>query len=143
MTTNKQTAIVESTEDERNYIDDKIVEYNAHHVPFTQKINPLPLNFVIKENDRVIAGINTCMYHWGISYIDVLWVDEAFRGKGYGSQLIKMVEEKARENACTLVHLDSFDFQAKEFYQKQGYEIFGVLENCPPGHKRFYLKKDL
>ena len=44
---------------------------------------------------------------------------------------------------CTLSHLDTFDFQAKDFYLTKGYEIFGELENCPPGHKRIFLKKYL
>ena len=42
-----------------------------------------------------------------------------------------------------LIHLDTCDFQSKDFYLKQGYEIFGVLDNCPKGHKRYYLKKML
>lgn len=39
--------------------------------------------------------------------------------------------------------LDTFDFQAKNFYIKQGYEIFGILDNCPEGHKRYYMKKNI
>jgi len=39
--------------------------------------------------------------------------------------------------------LDTFDFQAKDFYTKQGYEVFGILDNCPEGHKRYYMKKNI
>jgi ADP-ribose pyrophosphatase YjhB (NUDIX family) len=39
--------------------------------------------------------------------------------------------------------LDTFDFQAKDFYLKHGYDIFGVLGNCPPGHERYYMRKNL
>ena len=42
-----------------------------------------------------------------------------------------------------LIHLDTFDFQAKDFYLKHGYEVFGVLDDCPKGHKRYYMKKVL
>jgi hypothetical protein len=42
-----------------------------------------------------------------------------------------------------LSHLDTFDWQTKEFYLKHGYEVFGVLDDCPPGHKRYYMKKVL
>jgi hypothetical protein len=31
--------------------------------------------------------------------------------------------------------------QDKDFYLRHGYEIFGVLDNCPPGHQRYYMKK--
>ena len=53
------------------------------------------------------------------------------------------VEEIAKERSANLVHLDTFDFQAKDFYLKHGYEVFGVLEDCPKGHKRYYMKKVL
>lgn len=72
---------------------------------------------------------------------DVLWIDEKYRHLGYGSKLIKKVENDAIEQGYHLAHLDTFDFQAKEFYLKQGYDVFGELENCPEGHKRFYLRK--
>ncbi len=42
-----------------------------------------------------------------------------------------------------LVHTDIYEFQAKDFHLKHGYEIFGVLDDCPPGHKRYYMKKVL
>jgi hypothetical protein len=51
---------------------------------------------------------------------------------------------EAKLIGATLAHnTDTFDFQAKDFYLKQGYEIFGVLKDCPSGHKRYYMKKIL
>ncbi len=76
-------------------------------------------------------------------YIDVLYVDEAYRGKRPGSQLLQKVEAQAKQFGSKLSHLDTFDFQAKDFYLKQGYEVFGTLANCPQGHNRFYFKKEL
>ena len=83
------------------------------------------------------------MYGWNVAYIDTLCVDEAYRGKGLGAKLLAEVESAAKEKGCYLIHLDTFDFQAKEFYEKQGYEVFGVLEDCPKEHSRYYLKKVL
>jgi len=57
--------------------------------------------------------------------------------------LLKYVEDEAKTIGARLVRLDTYDFQTKDFYLKHGYEIFGVLEDCPKGHKRYYLKKDL
>jgi GNAT superfamily N-acetyltransferase len=132
-----------STPQEAELIDDLIVEFNSIQVPFTQKQTPILKNYVIKENDTVIAGINALIYHWGILYIDVLFVVEQYRGKQLGAKLLNRVEEEAIHLGANLCHLDTFDFQAKDFYIKQGYEVFGELTDCPPGHKRFYLKKDL
>jgi hypothetical protein len=60
-----------------------------------------------------------------------------------GTILLNKVEEKAKQLGATLSHLDTFDFQAKDFYLKHGYEVFGVLDDCPKDHKRYYMKKVL
>ena len=135
--------IREAKSEEAEYIDNKIVEFNKKQVPFTQDQTPVIKNYVIKKNDEIIAGINACIYHWGILYIDVLFVDEQHRRKKLGSQLLEQVEQEAKVMGASLSHLDTFDFQAKDFYLKQGYTVFGVLENCPKGHKRYYLSKTL
>lgn len=56
---------------------------------------------------------------------------------------LEEVENDAKSKGAKLIHLDTFDFQAKEFYEKQGYIVFGILENCPEKHYRYYLKKVL
>lgn len=73
--------ITEATSDEAEFIDNQIVEFNKSQVPFTQKKTPIFKNYVIKENDIVIAGINALIYHWGILYIDVLFVNKDHRGR--------------------------------------------------------------
>ncbi|WP_330656258.1 GNAT family N-acetyltransferase [Alkaliphilus flagellatus] len=75
--------------------------------------------------------------------MDALWVKEEHRSKGLGSQLLGEIEKTAKEYSCHIVHLDTFDFQAKDFYIKQGYDIYGVLDDCPQGHKRYYMKKNI
>jgi len=76
-------------------------------------------------------------------YIDVLFTISDSRAKGFGSRLLTYVEKEAKQLGATLAHLDTFDFQAKDFYIKHGYEVFGVLDDCPQGHKRYYMKKAL
>ena len=133
-----------SNEKETQFVDDKIVAFNRSHAPFTQDNDFVSLNFHIKnENGLVIAGINSLMYCWGMLYIDVLFVDERHRGQQLGSLLLRKVEAEAKSMGASLSHLDTFDWQAKDFYLKQGYEVFGILEGCPEGHKRYYLKKVL
>ncbi|MDW9175577.1 GNAT family N-acetyltransferase [Legionella pneumophila serogroup 1] len=133
----------ESTEDENKYIRDEIVSFNAQQVPSTQKELLIYKRYVIKDDNNVIAGIDAKIYHWGILFIDILFIAESHRKKRLGTYLLNKVEAEAKQAGATLVHLDTFDFQAKDFYLKHGYEVFGVLDNCPPGHQRFYLKKVL
>lgn len=136
--------ITSSTKKETDYIDNAIAKYNAKQVPFTQEVAFEGVNFIAKnEKGDVIGGINAMLYCWGVLHIDILWVDDNYRSMGVGSKLMQKIHETANKKKCSLIHLDTFDFQAKDFYLKRGFEIFGVLEDCPPGHKRFYMKKSL
>ena len=60
-----------------------------------------------------------------------------------GSKLLREVESEIREKGCTIIHLDTFDWQARGFYEKNGYSVFGTLEDCPKGHCSYYMKKVL
>lgn len=135
--------IEESTREENELIDDGIVEYNLSKVPFTQEPSFISINRVIRLDGNMVAGINSMLYCWNCLYIDILWVKEEFRKEGYGSVLLNEVEKIAKEKGCKLIHLDTFDFQAKDFYIKHGYEVFGVLDDCPIEHKRYYMKKKI
>ncbi len=53
------------------------------------------------------------------------------------------IESEAIRHGCRNSYLDTFDYQAKPFYQRMGYEVFGTLEDYPIGHSRFYLRKRL
>ena len=124
-------------------INDKIDDYNNSQVPFLQE-KSIQLNFCIKDKDQnVLAGINALLYGWKILYIEVLFIDENHRLKGLGSQLLKHVECEAKKLGARLVHLDTFSFQAMDFYLKHGYEVFGILDDCPEAYKRYYMKKIL
>ncbi len=135
--------IVPATIQEADFIDNQLAQHMNVQVPFTQKENLILKNYIIKDQGKIIAGIKADIYHWKILYIEVLYLEPDYRGKGLGSALLEKVEQEAREMGATLVHLDTFDFQAKDFYIKHGYEIFGTLDDCPPGHQRYYMKKKL
>jgi GNAT superfamily N-acetyltransferase len=83
------------------------------------------------------------VFPWGVLFVDVVFVDDNHRNKGLGSSLLQKVEAEAKAMGATVSNLNSFDFQAKEFYIKQGYEVFGVLEDSPKGHDLYFLKKSL
>lgn len=136
--------IVESTKEEINFVENSIVEYNESNVPFEASIPFSKINKNIKDEEgNIIAGINSIYYAWKCIYIDALWVNEKYRKMGLGSQLLDDVEKTAKAYGCHLIHLDTFDFQAKDFYIKKGYELHGVLEDCPLEHKRYYFCKKL
>ena len=134
--------IINGSESDVTYICDKLVEYNLKHVPKTQKDEFVNITKkILDEENNIIAGCYAKMYCWNVIYIDILWVDERYKKHGLGTKLLKEIERIAVEQKCSLIHLDTFDFQAKDFYIKHGYEVFGVLEDCPKDHCRYYLKK--
>ncbi|WP_346935867.1 GNAT family N-acetyltransferase [Clostridium sp.] len=137
--------IKESTKDEEDLVWKGIIQYNSAVIHLKQIASEIPVNRVLKDKDgNVIGGINCILFYcWNTLYIDMLWISENHRKSGHGSKLLNEVERIAREEKCTLIHLETMDFQAKDFYIKNGYEIFGELENVPNGHKRYYMRKIL
>lgn len=76
--------------------------------------------------------------------IKYLWVSEAARGTGLGSRLMQAAEEEARRKGCRHALVDTFSFQARPFYEKQGYRLQMTLEDFPyQGMQRHYLSKPL
>ena len=80
-------------------------------------------------------------YEW--LFVNWLWVAEAYRKQGVGSRLLMSVEGVARENGCRGLYLDTFTFQAPEFYKRHGFREFGRIDGFPPGHSRIWLLKTL
>ena len=133
--------ICPATKEDAAFIDRKLSESIRNQTRLTQET--VLKNYVIKDKEQIIAGINALIFPWGIMYVDALFVDEQYRHKTLGSTLLKRVEDEARATGARLSNLNSFDFQARDFYIKQGYEIFGALEDNPKGHTLYFLKKTL
>jgi GNAT superfamily N-acetyltransferase len=99
--------------------------------------------FVIQSPDEEVVGGVIAATHWDWLYIDLMWLKEDFRGLGYGQRLLELAEEKARQLGAKEAYLDTFSFQAPDFYKKYGYQVFGELKDFPVGHQRYYLTKKL
>ncbi|MFP4978319.1 GNAT family N-acetyltransferase [Paenibacillus sp. CN-4] len=103
-----------------------------------------PLNFLVRDQNEVaIGGILGHRFGDGV-FVEILWVEESHRGQGIGQSLLQRLEQEARAEGGKTIHLDTQDFQAPQFYLRNGYEVFGTLENVPlPGNTRYYMKKEL
>ncbi|WP_236687091.1 GNAT family N-acetyltransferase [Ornithinibacillus californiensis] len=73
--------------------------------------------------------------------IQFLWIDDSIRGKGFGRKLIESAEQFAVEKKCRFIKVDTFSFQAPDFYQSLGYEIYGKIEDFPEGYNHYFLVK--
>lgn len=101
------------------------------------------LCFVLRTTDQKVVGGVIGATHWDWLHIDLMWVEDELRGRGYGHRLLKLAEDEARGRGAKHAYLDTFSFQAPEFYIKHGYRVFGELKDFPTGHQRYFLTKKL
>ena len=96
--------------------------------------------FVRDDQGEMVGGLDGYT-HLGWLFISHLWVAESLRGQGYGTELVARAEHEAVTRGCRQAYLNTFDFQALGFYRKLGYQVFGILEDFPRGHTRYFLRK--
>jgi GNAT superfamily N-acetyltransferase len=117
-----------------------LVEYNAQHgYPWPWR----DLELVLRDPAGHVVGGALAETNAQWCFIKGLWVTEGLRGRGHGSRLLAAVETTARGRDCIGVFLDTYSFQARPFYERHGYTVFGVLQDMPPGGTKYYLSKRL
>lgn len=98
--------------------------------------------FLTNKQGNVLGGIAGDLFG-GWVYISLLWVDETLRNQGYGCELLHRLEAEAIRSGCKHAHVDTYSFEARPFYERAGYEVFGVLDDYPAGHQKYFLQKTL
>jgi GNAT superfamily N-acetyltransferase len=98
--------------------------------------------FLRDPDDEIVGGLLGEIWG-GWLHVSYLFVAAPFRGRGHAKALLARAERFAIERGCHHARLETFSFQAPGFYAKQGYEIFGTLDDHPPGHRHHFLKKAL
>ena len=129
------------TDEERQAI---LAPLRAYNTAKTGGTSPELVAWLVRDehsNDIVGGLYGRVFFSW--LYIELLVVPEQARGHGTGSTLIQMAEELAREKGCVGIWLDTFDFQAPEFYKKHGFTECGRIDDYPPGHQHFFFQKRL
>ena len=127
-------------------IDELIDEYYFELVPalegFSEK-EELVCKKIVDKEGNIIAGCSGYVFPWGCMYIDDMWVDEKYRRQGLGSVVLQAVESEAERKGCHVLWVGTWDFQARPYYEKHGYEVFATLKDCPVGHEDYQLVKRL
>jgi len=127
------------TEADNDVVREGIVAFNENVLGERDKAFSI---FLKNDLGKVFGGIQAFMGTESI-YIDVLWVEENLQKQGYGKKLLDAAEQEAIKNGCVFSAVDTFDFQAEEFYLKNEYKRIGELHNCWFGHSKFFLRKNL
>lgn len=117
-----------------------LLEYNLARI---EDQNPKDLGIFYEDsNGHKLAGL-VGETHGNWLTIKYLWVSEALRNRHIGSSVLNQAETAAKERGCKYVFLDTFDFQAPEFYRKHGYKEVFTLKEYPCTGKRYYFTKSL
>lgn len=98
--------------------------------------------FLKDQNNKVLGGV-IVTFLWNGMEINSLWVDEALRGQGWGRKLMDAAEKEAIKRGCTLAYTNTFSYQSPEFYTKQGYNLYGRLDDFPTGSAKLNFSKRL
>jgi len=124
----------------RKAILDPLVAYNQAR---TGRNDFRPLVIAVEGPDGGVVGglCGRTAYDW--LFVELLFVPESLRGRGLGSELMLRAETEAISRGCRHAWLDTFEFQARAFYQHLGYTCFGELADYPVGSARYFMRKAL
>ena len=102
-----------------------------------------PLNLYVEDDSgELMAGLVAETFgNW--LEIEYLFVKDDLRGQGIGSQLLQRAESEAKKRNCRFAFVNTYQFQAPGFYQKQGYKEVFTLKDYPYTGQRHYYQKDL
>ena len=110
-----------------------------HNIAITGRAEWYPVAFFLKDKRGEVLG-----NIWaGWLHVATLGVAVPIQWRGFGRELMQQAEAYAIERGCTNAFLDTFSFQARPFYEKLGYRVFGTLKNHPAGHEHYFMTKQL
>lgn len=101
------------------------------------------LCLAIHGPDGAVRGGLWGRFYYDWLFIELIFIPEDLRGQDIGTALLAMAEARARGWGAVGIWLDTFSFQARGFYEKHGFSVFGQIEDYPAGHQRFFLQKRL
>lgn len=130
-------------DDEKRFVCKSLFQYNVNQTASLLQKPGIDIELLLKSPKNEVIGGVFCETFLYCLYINELWIEEKYRGLGYGKMLVTEAERVAKENGCTLAHTATFSFQSPEFYRKLGYKEFGVINDYPEGIVEYFLKKKL
>jgi GNAT superfamily N-acetyltransferase len=116
-----------------------LIRYNNEKMG-KQKYKRLAVS--LREGNAIVGGIVGEVWT-AVLFIQLFWLEQRLRRKGFGAKLIKAIEDEARRFGATHAYVDTMSFQAPGFYRTCGYKEFGSIEGYPGGVTRHWLTKTL
>lgn len=126
-----------------NKIAKLLFEYNLSKTQEFQKEINKPIEIIVRnERNQIIGGLYGRSI-WGTLEINTCVVIPQSRNEGIGRKLIIEAEKEAKNRNCRFISLNTFSFQAPEFYEKLGFEKIGTETDFPKGFEKYYYRKKI
>ena len=116
-----------------------LIRYNDEKMG-KQKYKRLAIS--LRDGTVIVGGIVGEVWT-AVLFIQFFWLEQRFRGKGFGTKLIKAIEKEAKRFGATHSYVDTMSFQAPGFYRRCGYRKFGSIKGYPRGVTRHWFTKVL
>ncbi|HAT9060362.1 TPA: GNAT family N-acetyltransferase [Legionella pneumophila subsp. pneumophila] len=115
------------------------IAYEAQH---GIDVNYRRFSVTISSAQGKIFGALNAFTAFAEIYVDDIWIDSAYRGKGYGKQLLLALEHHFKGQGFNNINLVTSAFQAPEFYKKCGFiaEFTRINKKNPKLSKIFFVK---
>ena len=109
-----------------------VIKYDSHIQPSTvDKCIQDQLVYVLCDEENIVGILRYSLFWQSIPFLDLLYIDEAYRGKGYGRHMMDHWESVMQTMQYEYVMLSTqADETAKYFYEKLGYRRIGAF--LPP-----------
>ncbi|WP_193182354.1 GNAT family N-acetyltransferase [Nisaea sediminum] len=119
-------------------LDQRLVAFNRERSDWNSRY----FTVEIRDADGRLRGGAGGRVNLGTVEVSTIWLDGELRGDGWGRRLVEKIMEKGREMRAGKIMLDTYDFQARAFYEALGFSVFGTLD-YPSGNSRFYLSREI
>jgi GNAT superfamily N-acetyltransferase len=100
------------------------------------------VQYVVLADGQFIGGIYGNI-QYDFLFINILFVDENYRGQNIATKLMELIEEEANRRDVYNIYITTFEFQALDFYKKHGYKIVMIIDDYPVGYKEYTVYKKL
>ena len=134
-----QLTVYDEVPPEAARVDAGLDSFNAAAAPLDE-VRPLVVLLHTEDNQWVGGVVGRT---WGqCAEVQQVWVELAYRRQGWGTYLMEAFEEQALARGCRTIYLETFSFQAPDFYRALGYEVRLELSGFAPGIRKYVLVQE-
>ena len=100
-------------------------------------------NVVLRNREGCMKGGLIASVNFDVMLIEDLFIEETHRRGGHGAKLMALAEEEGRLRGARRACVSTFSWQARPFYEKLGFRVFGELPYRDGAHVLYWLDKPL